>query len=43
MLCVDTVEDVEDGLLYIQFLNLDTITVSHIRPFFVAAKNSVFP
>ena len=42
MLSVDMVEDVEDSLLYVQFLNLKTTTVSQTGPFLVAAKNPVF-
>ena len=39
---VDTVEDVKDGLLYVQFMSLDTTVVSQIGPFLVAAKNLMF-
>ena len=40
---MDIVEDIEDGSLYVQFLNLDTIAVSQTKPFLVVAKNPMFP
>ena len=40
---MDTVEDVENGSLYIQFMSLDTTFVSQTGPFLVVAKNLVFP
>ena len=40
---MDTVEDVKDSSLYVQFLSLDTTTVSQTRSYLVAAKNPIFP
>ena len=39
---MDTIEDVEDDSLYIQFLSLDTTAVFQTGPFLVVAKNPVF-
>ena len=39
---VDTVEDVEDSSLYVQFSSLKTTTVFQTGPFLVVAKNPVF-
>ena len=39
---VDTVEDIKDGLLYVQFMSLDITVVSQIGPFLIAAKNLMF-
>ena len=43
VLSVNTVEDVKDGLLYVQFLSLDTTAISQIGPFLVAARTLYFP
>ena len=42
ILSVDTVEDVKDGLLYIQFLSFDTTIIFQTGPFLVSTKNPVF-
>ena len=43
VLSMDMVEDIEDGLLYVQFLSLVTRAVSQTGPFLVATKNPMFP